>query len=309
MPEYTSTNNTPYANVNCFGPSAMAGPTRLAIERFRGVDLTRVSERARKALGEDVMILNTRTVRDDGVPMVEVLAAAGATVELARERLSPDPLPRKLRRIDGRPYCIALVGPTGAGKTTTAAKLAVRSGMFGGARTGLLTIDTYRVGGVDQLATYAELADVPFEIVYDAREVDAAMNRLGKSCDVVLVDTPGRSPGNAELNQRWRALLDVIAPDEVHLVIPASLRGDLAADIGHAYCGTREHCGATHLLISKLDEVPRETGVADLALSIGMPVRWVADGQGVPADLGDGVPRLLRNMGMSVETEANWMPA
>ncbi|BAH37355.1 MAG TPA: hypothetical protein DGD08_01020 [Gemmatimonas aurantiaca] len=279
------------------------------MERFRGADLSRVSERARRLLGDDVMIMHTRTVRDEGVPMVEVLAAAGSTIDRVRARLEPAPLPPKLRKVDGRPYCIALVGPTGAGKTTTAAKLAVRRGMFGAARPGLLTIDTYRVGGMEQLATYAELADVPFEVVYDEKEVDAAMKRLSQTCDIVIVDTPGRSPASAELTERWRSLLDTIAPDEVHLVIPATLRADLAVDIGRAYRGTRAHCGTTHLLLSKLDEVPRETGVTDLALSLEMPTRWIADGQDVPADLKPGVARLLRNLGLSADAEPDWMPA
>jgi len=280
-----------------------------ALERFRGADLSHVADRARRTLGDDVMILHTRTVRDAGVPMVEVMAAPSTTVERVRARLEPAPLPRVLRKADGRPYCIALVGPTGAGKTTTAAKLAVRRGMFGAARPGLLTIDTYRVGGMEQLATYAELADVPFEVVYDAREVDAAIKRLSADCDVVIIDTPGRSPASAELTERWRTLLDAIAPDEVHLVLPATLRADLAIDIGRAYRATRTHCGATHLMLSKLDEVPRETGITDLALSLEMPTRWVADGQDVPADLKPGVPRLLRSWGLSADAEPDWTPA
>ncbi|MBL0941021.1 MAG: hypothetical protein IBJ03_19205 [Gemmatimonadaceae bacterium] len=280
-----------------------------SLERFRGADLSHVSDRARRTLGDDVMILHTRTVRDAGVPMVEVLAAPSSSVERVRARLEPAPMPRVLRKADGRPYCIALVGPTGAGKTTTAAKLAVRRGMFGAARQGLLTIDTYRVGGMEQLATYAELADVPFEVVYDAREVDAAIKRLSADCDVIIVDTPGRSPASAELTERWRSLLDAIAPDEVHLVLPATLRADLAIDIGRAYRSSRAHCGATHLILSKLDEVPRESGATDLALSLEMPTRWVADGQDVPADLKPGVPRLLRTWGLSADAEPDWMPA
>lgn len=279
------------------------------MERFRGADLSRVSDRARRLLGDDVMILHTRTVRDDGVPMVEVMAAPSTMIDRVRARLEPRPFPSTMRRIDGRPYCIALVGPTGAGKTTTAAKLAVRRGMFGAARPGLLTIDTYRVGGMEQLATYAELADVPFEVVYDMQEVDAAMKRLSVTCDVILVDTPGRSPASAELTERWRSLLDAIAPDEVHLVLPASLRADLAVDIGRAYRGSRTHCGATHILLSKLDEVPRETGVTDLALSLGMPTRWITDGQDVPSDLKAGMARLLRTLGLGADAEPDWMPA
>lgn len=281
----------------------------LPAERFRGADLSRVADRARRTLGDDVMILHTRTVRDGGVPMVEVLAAPSQAIDTVRARLEPRPLPSTLRKADGRPYCIALVGPTGAGKTTTAAKLAVRRGMFGAARPGLLTIDTYRVGGMEQLATYAELADVPFEVVYDAREIDAAIKRLSADCDVIIVDTPGRSPASAELTERWRSLLDTIAPDEVHLVLPASLRADLAVDIGRAYAASRAHCGATHLLLSKLDEVPRESGVTDLALSLEMPTRWITDGQDVPADLKPGVPRLLRAWGLTADAEPDWTPA
>jgi len=278
-------------------------------ERFRGSDLSRVADRARRMLGDDVMILHTRAVRDGGVPMVEVLAAPSTTIDRVRARLEPTPFPLNMRRADGRPYCIALVGPTGAGKTTTAAKLAVRRGMFGAARPGLLTIDTYRVGGMEQLATYADLADVPFEVVYDAREVDAAMRRLSGTCDVIIIDTPGRSPASAELTERWRSLLDALDPDEVHLVIPASLRADLAVDIGRAYRATRHHCGATHLILSKIDEVPRATGISDLALSLEMPTRWVTDGQDVPGDLKPGVPKLLRAWGLSVDAEPDWMPA
>jgi flagellar biosynthesis protein FlhF len=278
-------------------------------ERFSGADLSRVADRARRTLGDDVMILHTRTVREGGVSMVEVLAAPSQAIDRVRARLEAAPLPATLRKADGRPYCIALVGPTGAGKTTTAAKLAVRRGMFGANRTGLLTIDTYRVGGMEQLATYAELADVPFEVVYDAREVDAAIKRLSPDCDVIIIDTPGRSPASAELTERWRSLLDGIAPDEVHLVVPASLRADLAVDISRAYAPSRTHCGATHLLLSKLDEVPRESGVTDLALSLEMPTRWITDGQDVPADLKPGVPRLLRTWGLSADAEPDWMPA
>ncbi|MBL0173477.1 MAG: hypothetical protein IPP90_22855 [Gemmatimonadaceae bacterium] len=280
----------------------------MAPERFRGADLPHVADRARRALGDDVMILHTRMVRDGGVPMVEVLATTSDVIDRLRARLEPAPFPRQMRAADGKPYRIALVGPTGAGKTTTAAKLAVRRGMFGAARTGLLTLDTYRVGGMEQLATYAELADVPFEVIYDASEIDAAMKRLS-SCDVVIIDTPGRSPASSQLTERWRSLLDALAPDEVHLVLPASLRPDLARDVSRAYAGTRAHRGATHLLLSKVDEVPRESGVADLALSLEMPTRWVTDGQDVPADLKPGVARILRAYGLSADTEADWLPA
>ena len=277
-------------------------------ERFRGADLSRVAERARRSLGDDVMILHTRTVREGGVPMVEVLAAAAGTVERARARLEAEALPPRMRRADGTPFRLALVGPTGAGKTTTAAKLAVKPGVFGANKAGLLTIDTYRVGGMEQLATYAELAGVPFEVVYDASEVRGALARLA-SCDVVIVDTPGRSPSSTELNERWRTLLDAIEPDEVHLVMPATVRADLAIDIARGYKASRTHCGATHLLVTKVDEVPNERGIADLALSLQMQARWITDGQEVPVDLAPGAARLVRSLGLSSDLEPEWVTA
>lgn len=277
------------------------------LERFLGADLSNVADRARRSFGDDVMILHTRMVRDGGVPMVEVMAASATSLERVRSRIEAAPFP-SFKKPNGRPYCIALVGPTGAGKTTTAAKLAVKKGAFGAARVGLITIDTYRVGGMEQLNTYADLADVPFEVVYDVSEVDATLKRLS-ACDVVIIDTPGRSPAASELTERWRSLLDAFQPDEVHLVVPATLRADLALHTARAYGTTREHRGATHVLLTKLDEVPRETGIADLAMSLELPTRWIADGQDVPTDLKPGASRILRGYGLSADSEPDWMPA
>lgn len=277
------------------------------LERFLGADLSNVADRARRSFGDDVMILHTRMVRDGGVPMVEVMAASATAIDRVRSRIEAKPFP-SFKKPNGRPYCIALVGPTGAGKTTTAAKLAVKQGAFGSARVGLITIDTYRVGGMEQLNTYADLANIPFEVVYDASEVDAALKRLS-ACDVVIIDTPGRSPAASELTERWRSLLDAFQPDEVHLVVPATLRADLALHVARAYGTTREHRGATHVLLTKLDEVPREAGVADLAMSLELPARWIADGQDVPTDLKPGASRILRGYGLSADTEPDWMPA
>ena len=278
------------------------------LERFRGADLASVARRARNSVGDDVMILHTRLVRDGGVPMIEVMAASATALDRVRSRLEATPFPSSFRKPDGRPYCIALVGPTGAGKTTTAAKLAVKQGIFGSARVGLITIDTYRVGGMEQLSTYAELAGVPFEVVYEASEIPATVKRLSM-CDVIILDTPGRSPAATELTERWRSLLDAFYPDEVHLVVPATLRADLALHAARAYNRTRTHVGSTHVLLTKLDEVPRETGVTDLALSLELPVRWITDGQDVPVDLKPGAARVLRGYGMSVDAEPDWMSA
>ena len=188
---------------------------------------------------------------------------------------------------------MALVGPTGAGKTTTAAKLAVHPEAFGGRKVGLLTLDTYRVGALEQLEIVAEVARLPLEVAYAAGEVEGALRRLA-ACDVVIVDTPGRSPKADALNDEWRALLAAARPDETHLVLPATLRPDIAVSVHTAHA-------ATHLLLSKLDEVPGEAGVADLALALPLPARWVTDGQEIPADLRPAPARILASLGLHPE--------
>ena len=267
----------------------------MKLESFRGTDSQRVFEAARVALGDDVMVLQTRTVREAGHTVLEILATSSLEVAEFERRLEAGPLPELGgRRGTGRPFVLALVGPTGAGKTTTIAKLAAHPRAFGEKVVGLLTLDTYRVGAVEQLAIFADLAGLPLEVEYGPGEVDAAMRRLS-SCDVVLVDTPGRSPRAEGLNGEWGAMLAEAQPDEVHLVVPAVLRGDIAEAVGGSFASH----GVTHLLLTKIDEVPGEVGVADLAGSFRLPTRWITDGQEIPTDLRAAAPRILASLGLS----------
>ena len=179
-----------------------------------------------------------------------------------------------------RTHVVALVGPTGAGKTTTIAKLATHPQAFGGRRVGMLCLDTYRIGGVEQSRQYAELARLPFEVVWEAKDIARAMRRL-RECAVVLVDTPGRGPRAAgDLREMQERLLE-IAPHEVHLVLPAGLQRSLARGVVSAHLPL----GVTHLLPTKLDEYPDERGLFELARQFALPMRWLADGQEVPRDL------------------------
>jgi flagellar biosynthesis protein FlhF len=269
----------------------------MKLETFRGTDSLRVFEAARVALGDDVMVIRTRSYREAGQNVFEILATTPADVAEFERRLEAAPLPlhgRTGRRGSVRPLVIALVGPTGAGKTTTIAKLASHPRAFGERSVGLLTLDTYRVGAVEQLAIVADLAGLPLEVAYGPGEVDDAMRRLG-GCEVVLIDTPGRSPRAERLNSEWGALLAEARPDEVHLVLPAVLRGDIADAVGRSFASH----GATHLLLTKLDEVPGEVGVADLAGTMGLPARWITDGQEIPTDLRPAAPRILASLGLS----------
>jgi len=277
----------------------------MLLETFHGTDLRKVFDDARRALGEDVLIIRSAVHKEAGTTRVEVIAARQQDLQALRKRLEPS-TPTLPRSQGGRgrsgPLIVALVGPTGAGKTTVAAKLAMHRSVFGARKVGLITLDTYRVGALEQMQQYAEVMNLPVEVIYDAREVPAAMKRL-EDRDVVIVDTPGRSPRARDANTQWQALLRAIAPDEVHVVLPATMRPDAVP----ALVQSMATCRITHAIISKVDELHDERAMADVAARVDLPIRWIADGQTVPEDLHPAKQRILGSLGLitpSAETRA-----
>lgn len=118
----------------------------------------------------------------------------------------------------GRCRLVALVGPTGVGKTTTIAKLAANYRLKEKRRVGLITVDTYRIAAVEQLRTYADIIDLPMQVVSTPREMREAVGRMD-NLDLILLDTAGRSPKDEVRIQELRAFLTEAEADEVHLVL------------------------------------------------------------------------------------------
>lgn len=264
----------------------------LQLRTFTGPDLASVSWAARRELGDDVMVAHSRVIRENGASRVEVAATTADEVTRFRALLAPDKprlMPPGLRSPkSARAFVVALVGPTGAGKTTTLAKLAVNPEAFGGRKVGFLTLDTFRAGAVEQLEAFAAAAGLPCESIYDPSEIDDALRRLA-SCDVLLVDTPGRGPRASGDDGTWRQALALLRPDEVHLCIPATWRLELAAAARENFASL----GVTHGLVTKLDEVPADATIARLTAAVDLPARWITDGQDIPADLRDAAARVL----------------
>ena len=119
--------------------------------------------------------------------------------------------------VAGTRRVVALVGPTGVGKTTTVAKLAANFKLAHGLKAGLVTVDTYRIAAVEQLRTYAEIIDLPLAVANTPAEMARAIDQLG-DVDLVLIDTAGRSPRDEVKIRELAEFLQAAQPDEVHLV-------------------------------------------------------------------------------------------
>ena len=274
----------------------------MPLESFTGRTVDTLLARARQSLGTEAEIIAVRTLRDgSGVPLYQVLATDSATAAAERRRMAPDggshPLLKgspgaddfaRRRGHDKGPRMVAFVGPTGVGKTTTIAKLATHPEFFRRKRVGLLCLDTYRVGAVEQIRTYAEIAQLPLEVIYESSDIPNALRRLA-NCDLVLIDTPGRGPRLKADNQQIRQWLGQLSPAEVHLVLPAGLQPEHIRRTIENY----RAFGITHVLATKLDEAPDDWALFDIAAECRLPMRWMSDGQEVPRDLKAAAPRLL----------------
>jgi flagellar biosynthesis protein FlhF len=190
------------------------------------------------------------------------------------------PVVPPIKAVFGTRRVVALVGPTGVGKTTTVAKLAANFKLAHGVRVGLVTVDTYRIAAVEQLKTYAEIIDLPLAVVNDPVEMPRALDLLG-DVDLVFIDTAGRSPRDEVKIRELAEFLLQARPDEVHLVLSAvagerSLRSAL-----ERFAMVQ----VDRLILTKLDEADSLGGIlAVLGLS-SRPLSYLTTGQAVPDDI------------------------
>jgi len=180
----------------------------------------------------------------------------------------------------GERHVVALVGPTGVGKTTTIAKLAAGFRIEAKRRVGLITIDTFRIAAVQQLQAYAEIMNLPMEVVDDAKQMHHAMNRLG-DVDLVLIDTAGRSPRSDARIAQLSGMLGAAMPHETHLVISATSSRETIENILEGFSPVEP----TSVILTKLDETV-QTAVPLSALDgRRLPINYVTIGQHVPDDI------------------------
>jgi flagellar biosynthesis protein FlhF len=180
----------------------------------------------------------------------------------------------------GRSHVVALVGPTGVGKTTTIAKLAANYRLREKRKVGLITVDTYRIAAVEQLRTYADIIDLPMQVVSTPREMREAVQSMS-NLDLVLLDTAGRSPKDEVKIQELRAFLTEAGAHEVHLVLSSVAGGSSLQRTAERFA----EVGTTALILTKLDEAMGLGSLFPLLRGSRLPLSYVTDGQNVPDDI------------------------
>ncbi len=186
---------------------------------------------------------------------------------------------------------VALVGPTGVGKTTTIAKLATSLRLEQNCNVGLITLDTFRAGAVDQLLRHAEALDAPLEVVSASDQFQPALDRL-RNCNIVLVDTAGRSPGDMLQIRVLQESLIPAQPTSILLALSAtSSAGHIRASLKHFAA-----LSPTGLVITKVDESVGFGAWLSVLRDLSIPVSYVTHGQEVPRDFAIANRRRLASM-------------
>ena len=179
----------------------------------------------------------------------------------------------------------ALMGPTGVGKTTTTAKLAARCVMrFGASKVALLTTDSYRIGGHEQLRIFGKILGVSVHAVKDAADLQLALAEL-RNKHIVLIDTIGMSQRDRTVSDQIAMLCGAGLPVQRLLLLNATSHGDTLNEVVQAYRSAPGQPELAGCILTKLDEATNLGGVLDTVIRYKLPVHYVSTGQKVPENL------------------------
>jgi flagellar biosynthesis protein FlhF len=214
-----------------------------------------------------------------------------ALTEELRSRILTEPT---LGRSDARPHIVALVGPPGAGKTTTLVKLAVNYGLAARRPTLLLSMDTYRVAAADQLRSYAAILGVGFQVCETVAALGQALEEhRGK--ELILVDTPGLGLNDLDIGAPLAQFLTTRQDIDTQLVLPGSMKPFDLARVADAY----EAFHPRRLIFTRIDETGSFGPIVNEIVRAARPASFLATGQRIPEDLETATPDRIAGLVLS----------
>ncbi len=209
--------------------------------------------------------------------------------QLIHDRLG-EPMPLKLKKF--KQNVLLFTGPTGAGKTTTLAKLAGMLKFREKLDVAIINTDTYRIGAMEQIKIYSEIMNIPLITAYNEEELKNAVKAF-ENKDVVLVDTAGRSSREEAMKSELSRFIEASGADEVFLVISVSTGHSACRDIIRSYSFIENY----KLIITKLDEVSAWGNVLNIADYAQKSLSYITMGQNVPDDIRKvDIQRLAENI-------------
>jgi flagellar biosynthesis protein FlhF len=186
---------------------------------------------------------------------------------------------------------VAFVGPTGVGKTTTIAKLAARAYLTDKRPVRLVTVDTYRIAGAEQLRTYARILGVPCDVVMTPAALCDVVDGAQPG-ELVFLDTPGRSPHNRQRLVELRHVLDAVERDETYLLVSGTTRSVDLWEVARGFHTLEPN----RLIFTKLDEAANFGNIVNFAYRQQLPLSYFTTGQTVPDDIESVSPDRLASL-------------
>lgn len=224
---------------------------------------------------------------DEALRFIGLLAARGPFTSIAEAnqtlRMLITEHLRTITPIEPKPTCTTafFVGPTGNGKTITIAKLAAVCKLLYKANVLIISADTYKVGGTDQLQTFASIAGIPFEIVYNSQELRQMIRHEKSKRDMILIDTVGRSQRDKKMLMEIAGYKEACMPDITYLVQSATVNEHTFIDVLDKFSVLSPDA----LIITKIDEAISLGAMVSTLRKKSLPLAYFTTGQTIPDDI------------------------